>query len=114
MTKIIIGKAGSGKTTELIKLSAETGAYIVAKNRQAISFIKEKAKKLDYAIPFPLTYQEFIESRFYGIGCRAFLIDDSLDLLRILCKGINLEAITINESSNENQFIFLEGDSNEN
>ena len=29
MTEIIIGERGSGKTTELIKRSAETGSYIL-------------------------------------------------------------------------------------
>lgn len=79
--KLIISGRGAGKTTELVRRSAETGYYIVTVNRQAALSVTYIARDLGLKIPFPLTAQEFIQGK-YDSGVRGVLIDDADDLLR--------------------------------
>ena len=62
--KIITGKRGCGKTTNLIHMSAETGAHIVChsqKNAKSIYYVA--TQELGLKIPVPITYYEFIHGR---------------------------------------------------
>lgn len=54
MTEYIIGERRSGKTTELIRKSAETGAYILVANKSTASLIFKQAKMNGYDIPYPI------------------------------------------------------------
>lgn len=90
--KIIIGDRYKGKTERLIQMSAESQAYIVVRDHRTAYSIAQRATAAGLKIPFPLTYQEFIDKQF-GSAVR-FLIDDADALLSHLARG-RLEAISL-------------------
>ena len=94
MTKIIYGGRGSGKTTRLIKMSAERGGYIICINKQAASRVFAQAAELGLKIPFPMTFIEFLNKEYYAPGVREIYIDDVERFLRYVCREANLGAIT--------------------
>ena len=53
-TYMVIGGRQSGKTTALIRKSAETGYSIVVNNKTTADFIKRDAAKMELAIPEPI------------------------------------------------------------
>ena len=100
MTELILGSRGSGKSTELIKRSAEEGLYILTSTRKQAEYLVEQAKKMGYNIPFPVTWEEFVESHFRGSCIRrdGLLIDDAENLLPYIFKGIPVKAVTWTKS----------------
>lgn len=58
--KIIVGGRASGKTTKLIKESAETGYRIVTSNEGAAKAIYMRAKDLGYDILRPISVMEYV------------------------------------------------------
>lgn len=98
-TEIIVGGRGVGKTTELIKRSAETRQYIMVSNSQRARHIFEQAKSMDLYIPFPVTIHEMFSSRFRGSCIRrdGLLIDDFEDVVCEIFSGIPVNAITLTE-----------------
>lgn len=78
MAKIIGGSRGSGKTTQLVMESHETGLYIVCMDRNRAQIIMDVAKGLRLNIPFPITVDEFILS---GSRINKVLVDDIEDVL---------------------------------
>ena len=93
--KLILGDRQSGKTTELIKESARTRAYIVVSCKNEARNVFMSAKELGLNIPFPLTVAEVIyESPSSYIFQKGILIDN---LERILCRLFNY--ITINAAT---------------
>jgi hypothetical protein len=93
MEKIIM-KRGYGKTTQLIKKSAETKNYIVCRNSDEAREIQCKAMKLGLDIPFPITYTEFIEKKYCGKNINGFLIDN-VDILLEFISNVPVNAITL-------------------
>lgn len=75
--KLITGKRGGGKTTELVKMSAETGAYIVTRTADSAGQIMAIADHLGVHIPFPLTWAEFYNNTYEGK--RIMLLFDDMD-----------------------------------
>ena len=59
--KYALGGRGNGKTARLIKLSAETGCYIVVQSRIQAHEIFKRAKEMRYDIPYPITVEDLIE-----------------------------------------------------
>lgn len=96
MTEYIIGERQSGKTTELIKRSAETGAYILVPNKQMASLVSTQAKMNGYDIPYPITINEvrsvIISS---AIRSKGVLIDELDMVLSGLCNGVPIRAVSI-------------------
>lgn len=76
---VIYKEKRSGKTNELIKLSEETGYTIVCSNLKEALINSKKG-----IIPFPITFDDFINKNYYGKGIKGFLIDDVDHLLRYL------------------------------
>lgn len=93
--QIINRPRGAGKTTELIKLAAERFAYIVCPRHEDCRRIAEHAKTLNLDIPYPITWQEYIEGRYYRKGVREFMIDDIDRCLETTTKA-PVTAISIN------------------
>jgi hypothetical protein len=95
--KIIAAPRGAGKTTELVKISANTGDYIVVKDRKMALYTMDIAKKANVWIPFPITYDEFLNHR-WGNTVKGFLIDDletlMTQVLNMVNPPINAVAIT--------------------
>jgi hypothetical protein len=94
MNKIILPR-GSGKTTKLIDISEKTGTYILVANmnrqRQVANMAREQSKK----IPFPVTLEDFLRTRFRGSFINHILIDDAEDVLAHLFGHIQIDALTI-------------------
>ncbi len=74
--KLITGGPASGKTTTLIRESAETFAYIVTRSQRTAQDIFNYAGEMGLQIPFPLTYEEFLNTDYYAPGVKGILIDD--------------------------------------
>ena len=84
---LIIGGRGSGKTLELIKMSAERNIYIVCADRQRALNIAAMARELGYQIPFPITLMELpIHSRFIQ---EVFVDDVDVVLERIIGRRVS-------------------------
>lgn len=98
-TKILVGAAGTGKTAELIKRSAESGIYILVANRKRAEILIKQATDMKLYIPFPITLQEWLSSadRFHGSSIRrdGFLIDDIDDVIKELFLPLEIKAVTL-------------------
>jgi hypothetical protein len=94
MKKIIMPR-GEGKTDVLIKMSAESGACIVCESHKAAWAIECRANKSGLIIPFPITYNEFINRRYPAFMEVGFLIDN-VDLLVQEMTHLPVRAITMN------------------
>ena len=92
--RMIYRPRGEGKTTELIKISAEKQQYIVCINQMECSRIFSQARLMGLDIPFPITFDEFIKREYYGKGIKGFLIDNADQLLQYM-SSVPVEAITV-------------------
>lgn len=99
---IFLGRRGSGKTTELIKKSAETGIYILVLNETRRKYIFEKARGLGYDIPNPVTLDDYFRCKFRGsyIEQQGVLIDEVEDILKSIFKHIPIRGMTITTQDN--------------
>lgn len=105
MTEYIIGERQSGKTTELIRRSAETGAYILVANKSTASLIFKQAKMNDYNIPYPITIDDVLSCTINkSVWSKGILIDELESLVNggsvTACLSpykdySNLQAVTI-------------------
>lgn len=100
--KMIILERGKGKTIELIKLSAETGCYIVCFDIEEVSRVVCLSKEMGMSIPFPLTFQEFASGQYYAKGIKGFLIDNAELFIQSLSK-VPVVAISISPSPPEDK-----------
>lgn len=72
----IINCEKSGKTAELIKISAENNATIICLSREKADRIMLQAKEMDCKIRNPLTFEDLLEvNRLRGLG--KFVLDDA-------------------------------------
>lgn len=108
MTEFIIGERQSGKTTELIKRSIETGAHILAPSKRACEYIKCAAKELGYEnLPKPITISDITKYNhnmmsIKGIREHGILIDELDIALQNLFGEIEVKAATITERTERN------------
>ena len=77
MTIIKTGR-NKGKTTKLVKLALETGAYLVVLNQDEISRIRRTFDK----VPKMISFDEFRNSRYFAKGISNFVIDNAELLLQ--------------------------------
>jgi hypothetical protein len=66
MNKIILPR-GCGKTTKLIDISEKTGTYILVANMNRQRQVADMAREQSKMIPFPVTLEDFLRTRFRGI-----------------------------------------------
>jgi hypothetical protein len=90
----IIEPRKSGKTTLLINKSAASGDYIVCEDNKNAIIIKRRALDMGLNIPCPITYEEFINKRYFGKNIKGFLIDNADYFLQYL-SHIPIHAITM-------------------
>lgn len=96
LEKLIFGDRHSGKTTELIKESARTGAYIVVSRMNEAHYVFRFAKELGLNIPFPLTVTDIIsEPSSSYIFQKGILIDDLEEIISRLFNHITIHAATV-------------------
>lgn len=95
MERIIKGRQ-NGKTTELIKRSAETGIYILTVNHMRAQIIAKQAHDMGYNIPQPVSVSDYMTSHgFRGSHIKKIYIDDADDVLKSIFNTVVIEAITI-------------------
>lgn len=94
--KLIFGDRHSGKTTELIKESAITGAYIVVSCRNEAHNVFRSANELGLNIPFPLTVADVMsEPTSSYIFQKGILIDNLEEIISYLFNYITINAATV-------------------
>lgn len=91
--KIISKNRGEGKTTKLIKMSAETGYQIVVSNHPLKQYVIDHAKEMGLTIYPPITRKEMSLAQFRG---RTFLIDE---LESFVGEFGNVYAATVNKEN---------------
>lgn len=94
--RLIIGGRQAGKTTQLIQMSAENGYYIVVPTQRDAAWVAEQARQMELDIPFPLTFDEFVQHRYYGKGIKGFLIDNADLLWQYIAGYVKVVAAAIN------------------
>lgn len=99
MEKIIIER-GRGKTTSLIKRAASLDGYnlIVCINRNQVKEIWKTIIEKKINLPMPITFDEFLKEKYYGMRVDNFLIDDADILLQSISRGVNIDSITLNKN----------------
>lgn len=92
----------SGKTTMLIKESAETGKPIIVANNMRVNDLAQQAKEMGLRIPEPVSVSRWITNNYRGDKSRilkkaresgGFLIDDLDCILRIIFEARISKAI---------------------
>ena len=103
MTVYIAGRQ-TGKTIYLIRMSAKTGAVIVAPTYQMVSYIDQMARKLGLKIPPPISVVEWAQmvARKQVHSEQRYLVDE----LQMVLSQMNVEAATLNEDSKEEVHMF--------
>ena len=96
--KVIAKGRQQGKTTEAIKLAARHHCYIICLDRQQVQYVARLARELNLNIPFPLTWQEFVDKRYYGQNINGFVIDNINQCLQSMT-NVKIEAITVESES---------------
>lgn len=96
---VVIKKPRGGKTTELIKLSSQSHAYIVCMNTQESARIQRQAQEMNLKIPFPITFDEFLQGKFYKAGVKGFLIDNVELLLQSIGRGVPVLACSLSSEN---------------
>lgn len=76
----IIRPRGFGKTTDLIRLAAQNDYYMVVHTQYEADRVFKQAKTMGLTIPFPITYDNFLEKRYAGSNIKGLVIDNA-DLL---------------------------------
>lgn len=92
--KKILKPKGKGKTTELIKLSAETKINIVCTDSKRVLQVQNQAKKLKIDIPHVMSLRDFMFSKDDNKG-KSILLDNADDALEYFCYPAKLGAITM-------------------
>jgi hypothetical protein len=84
--KVVIRKNGGGKSSEMIKLCATQGGYIVVTDRLAAVSLVRLAESMDLRIPFPITLQEIMNGR-VSSNCEPLWFDDLDAIAARLARG---------------------------
>lgn len=93
--KIICKPRGGGKTTEAIKLASETNSYLVCIDHKEQERVFQQSKEMGINIHYPITFNEFLEGRYYGKGVEGFIIDNVDLLVQMLSRGVPIKGLTL-------------------
>jgi hypothetical protein len=77
-----------GRTTDMVKLANETGAYLVVRDRNAAMRLQDVCER------FPVTYSELMQDRMRGSMVRNIVIDDADALLKYILSPLTIEGIS--------------------
>jgi len=103
VTEIITRPRMGGKTTELIRRSAETGAYIVCTDFRRATQVMQQAKGMGLAIPFPICVGEWQERAYYPPGVPGLLFDDLDRIIQFLSPVPVLAATWTEDAASEQE-----------
>lgn len=99
---IIYKGRGKGKTTELIKMSAEKNLYILVADRNRQREVFNLARDLNMNILFPITIEEYFKSnKLKNSFVNTILIDDADDILQQIFNTVVIDTITITDKENK-------------
>lgn len=97
--KLLIDIRGSGKTTELIYVSSQTGYPIVCANKQSVDYVIKRAKEVGIDIPndapMPVTVSEMRSGKKRGDSRYDNVLVDDADmfLLDALAEYLNVQSV---------------------
>ena len=110
MIRIVHTPRQTGKTTALIRLSGQTGCYIICPTSDRAEHIARLAHDLGERIPSPLTWHEFATGQFCPPNIHGFVIDDLDACLRQMARGVPIHAATLtDEAKNPQNFLSCPG-----
>ena len=97
--EIIFGPRQNGKTMELIKRSNGSRAVIVTATHKRAEAVKQMAKELQIDIPDPICIDSLMhQTRSWGVLNNGhILINDADDVLKSICAGYKIDAITMTD-----------------
>lgn len=82
--EVVYKPRGSGKTTQLIKMAAESFGTMVVYGHQQASYVADLAKRMGLDIPYPITYREFLGQEYRASGIICLLVDDLESLVEYI------------------------------
>lgn len=89
--KVIHSPRRSGKSTQAIKASSETGATIVTRNEIMAALINKQASELGYSIPRAISINQYLDME---VKPENIIIDELESVLRCLIPS-KIELVTI-------------------
>ena len=93
----IIKPRRAGKSLELIKIAEASNAYIIVPTRRDALNLMKLAEKHGHKILFPVTVDEYMQSRFRGSFVRNILIDDADIVLQMIFREVAIDAISMTD-----------------
>jgi hypothetical protein len=93
--KVIVGQRQTGKSEQILRLAVEHFAYIVCPTMQEVTDLWSRAKELNLDIPQPITWDAFVDHRYYSRGIKAFVIDN-LDLCVQSMTTVDIKGVSLN------------------
>ncbi len=100
--KIIYRGRQTGKTAELIKMSAETHNHIVCFTKREAQNTFNLAMKMGLRIPFPMTFENLKNGSYHARGIKGILIDNVDLIIPSMCPDLPVNAITLTSDEGEN------------
>lgn len=88
---------------DILRFAAEHFLYVVCWKKDATR-LHQKAKKLGLDIPFPLSYRELLDKKYYGSGIEGIIVLDADMLLREICPTLNIAGISIRDKEAFSEF----------
>lgn len=88
----------TGKTSMLIKMSAETGKVIVAPNSDCCYYIRFLANEMKLNIPCPITFSDLVYNRHRRGYHEQYLVDELgmvLNYFHISAATLDLESVSV-------------------
>ena len=79
---ILVGKRQEGKTTHLIKMSADGYGTIVTFSERGADYIKTRAKEMNLEIPEPINWNRLVMPSFHRGRRGSYLLDELGEILR--------------------------------
>lgn len=74
--QVLINPRQSGKTTRILRMAEQEHAYIVCFNHEEAQRLWRIAREQKIRIPQPITWDEFRNGRYRGLGIKGFMIDN--------------------------------------
>lgn len=92
---VYIADRQTGKTTTLIKISAETGEIIVVPTYHMIKEVENMAKELGLEIPKPIDTSQFMRE-IHSFANKRYLVDELQTVLGLM--GVDAAMLDINSA----------------
>lgn len=100
--KVIYSPRNSGRTTELINRSHETGKYILVGSKKEARQVFDFALSLDKSIPYPVTVAEVQGHHHLGkSSLREGVLIDNLEWVLYALLGLEVDTVVVEEVMKE-------------